>query len=54
MSFWNSPLLKNLEGGELPEVKVKIEDESIVHLCIAITITGIVLILVWRIVKNVI
>lgn len=53
MSFLNSPLLKNLEGGTLPEVKIKIETQSIINLCTGVTIMGIILILVWKIVKNI-
>ena len=53
MGFLNSKLIKNLESGELPEVKVIIENRSIINMCIAVVITGVVLILVWKIIKNI-
>lgn len=36
MSFWNSPLIKNLESGKLPTVPVAIETKTIVTLVLAI------------------
>lgn len=53
MSFLDSPLIKNLSDGELPEVKVNIETQSIINMCVGVVITGVILILVWKIVKNI-
>lgn len=53
MDILNSKLVNNLANGELPEVKVNIENRSIINLCIGVALTGVVLILVWKIIKNI-
>lgn len=47
-----TPLISTIAGGELPEVKVTIETRSIINLCVGVVITGVILILVWTITKN--
>lgn len=51
MSFWDSKLIKDLEGGKLPEVPVTIEAESIIKLSLAILAVGIILLLASKIFK---
>ncbi len=53
MNILNSNLVKNLADGTLPEVKVNLEKQAIINLCVGIVITGVILILVWKIVKNI-
>lgn len=53
MNLLNSQLVKNLADGELPEVKVNIENKSIINMCIGVSIVGVILILVYKIVKNI-
>jgi len=50
----NSTLIKNLvDGGKLPEVGVSIETKSIIELCIAVTVTGIILVLAYKLIKKI-
>ena len=51
MSFWDSPLIKNLEKGNLPEVPITIEAKSIITLSLAILAVGIILLLANRITR---
>ncbi len=46
--FFNSKFVEDLKLGVLPEVKVKVEDLTIIKLIIA----GIVLLAIWYILKN--
>lgn len=51
-NFLDSPLINNLTNGTLPEVKVNIETQSIINLCIGVVLSGVIIVLVWTIVKN--
>lgn len=46
MSFWNSPLIKQLEEGNLPtvDVQAKIDNESLVKLGIVITLAAVLVV----------
>lgn len=54
MSLANSTLVKNLvDGGKLPEMEVSLSNKSTIELCIAVTITAIVLILSYKLIKKI-
>jgi hypothetical protein len=53
MSFWNSPLLKNLESGELPEVKVLLSPQTLMQLAIAIMLAGVLIISFFFLMKSI-
>jgi hypothetical protein len=51
MSFWNSDLIKNLEGGKLPELQIKVETQTFIELAVSIVIAGVAIILIYKILK---
>lgn len=54
MSFWNSPLIKNIEQGELPEIdtNVTIDNDSLVRIGVVLVISAVVIIAVNKIVNS--
>jgi hypothetical protein len=49
----DSELVKNALGGKMPDVAVTVETQSIINMAVSVVIVGTVLILVWKIVKNI-
>lgn len=56
MSFWQSPLLQNLQDGELPKVdvatKVTVDDASILKVGLILVLTVTIILAVHTIFKN--
>lgn len=48
MSLLDSPLLKNLEGGKLPQMEIVIATESIISLVIGLIIIIIIALLAYK------
>lgn len=50
MSFWNSPLLQNLEDGELPTLDVNanvtIDQDSLIKLALAMVFAVVIILIV--------
>ena len=53
MKLGESKLIKDLADGKLPEAQVSIGTDSIVKLAVGITMAGIILMLVFTIIKKI-
>jgi hypothetical protein len=48
MDLANSTLVKNLEDGKLPDVNVTIDNTTLIELVVAIVVSGLAIILLWK------